>query len=161
MRTFTMRGIMNRMHSKIMWAIVVFLIVVVLGWLLVIVPAPGKGSTATSTSPTEQALHDRVVVDSPASGATVEKTFTVTGQAPGNWYFEASFPVQVRDADNNKVGQGIAQAQSDWTTGDQVAFKAEVTVTGFSGPGTLVLLRDNPSGLPENDDALEIPIVIQ
>ncbi len=89
------------------------------------------------------------------------KSFTVTGEAPGNWYFEASFPIQVRDKDNNKIGQTTGQAQSDWMTTEQVPFKADIAIEGYSGPATLVLLRDNPSGMPENDDSLEIPIVIQ
>ena len=121
---------------------------------------------ATSTQDGTAPLHERVVVTIPASGATVGKTFTVTGEAPGNWYFEASFPIEVRDAGNNKVGQGkvgqgIAQAQSDWMTTAQVPFKADVTVTGYTGPVTLILMRDNPSGLPENDDSLSVPITIQ
>ncbi len=85
----------------------------------------------------------------------------MTGEAPGNWFFEASFPIQVRDKGNNKVGQTTGQAQSDWMTTELVPFTAEITVTGYSGPATLVLLKDNPSGLPENEDSVSIPIVIQ
>ncbi len=86
----------------------------------------------------------------------------VAGSAPGNWFFEASFPIQVRDKDNNKIAQGVAQAQGEWMTTEQVSFTSTITLsTPYSGPATLVLMRDNPSGLPENDDALEIPIVIQ
>jgi len=34
-------------------------------------------------------------------------------------------------------------------------------VGGYTGPATLILIRDNPSGLPEHDDSLPIPIVIR
>jgi hypothetical protein len=155
------------MKTGVWWTIIGVLcaVIVVLTWILFTTPAPeknGGGNVAPSTSSTSTGpLHERVVVNAPVLGETVGKTFTVTGEAPGNWYFEASFPVQVRDLDNNKVGQGIAQAQSDWMTTEQVSFKAAVTVAGYSGSATLVLLRDNPSGLPENDDSLSIPIVIQ
>ncbi|MEY4747174.1 MAG: hypothetical protein RLZZ416_223 [Candidatus Parcubacteria bacterium] len=106
-------------------------------------------------------MSDKVTISNPLPHATVGKTFTVTGEARGAWYFEASFPVQVRDANNNKVGQGIAQAQGDWMTESFVPFEAAVTVSGYRGPATLVLMKDNPSGLPENDDSVEIPVVIQ
>lgn len=94
-------------------------------------------------------------------GSTVGKTFNVIGEARGTWYFEASFPVQVRDPGNNLVGQGIAQAGADWMTENFVPFSSTVTVANYTGPATLVLLKDNPSGLPENDDAVFFPITIQ
>lgn len=110
----------------------------------------------------EAPLSARVSVETPKAGATVGKTFAVEGMAPGNWYFEASFPIQVRDKDGAVLGRAIAQAQSDWMTTELVAFKTTVTLdTAYVGSATLILLRDNPSGLPENDDALEIAIVIK
>ena len=36
-----------------------------------------------------------------------------------------------------------------------------VVVRDYSGPADLILLRDNPSGLPENDDEVTMPIVIK
>lgn len=104
---------------------------------------------------------DKVKILSPLPGATVAKDFLVTGEARGTWYFEASFPIQVQDVGNDTVGRGIAQAKSDWMTTSFVPFQADVTVRNFSGPATLVLLKDNPSGLPENDDSVSIPIVVQ
>ena len=160
------------MNTRAWWGIIaaLFIIVVILAWILFASPAPVAAPTITP--PTEegpvaevpdssQPLHERVSVTSPKSGASVGKTFTVSGEAPGNWFFEASFPVQVRDNENSKIGQAIAQAQSDWMTTNLVPFTATITVSNYSGPATLVLLRDNPSGLPENDDALEVPIVIE
>jgi hypothetical protein len=107
-------------------------------------------------------LSSRVTILKPAAGAAVGKTFAVEGEAPGNWYFEASFPIQVRDGEGNVIGRGIAQAQSDWMTTALVPFKAEVTLSGeYTGPARLILLRDNPSGLPEHDDAIEVEVVIK
>ncbi len=141
------------MQKKLIVALVLLFVVVILGGALIAWPAPqAQGKPFVS---------DKVIITSPLANSAVAKTFTVTGEAKGQWYFEASFPVQVRDKDNNKVGQGIAQAQGDWMTAEFVPFKADVTVTNYSGPATLVLLKDNPSGLPENEDSVEIPIVIQ
>ena len=164
------------MSTRLWWAVVILLaiVIVVMLVLLIMLPAPAHSpvtattpaATATTsnnvTGPADQPLHARVVVTAPKSGQAVGQTFAISGEAPGNWFFEASFPIQVRDVDNNKIGQAIAQAQSDWMTTAQVPFTASMTLdTVYHGPATLVLLRDNPSGLPENDDSLEVPIVIQ
>jgi len=143
-------------------------VIAVLAWLLIATPAHAptiEQATSTvqnaTTSPNVP-LHARVAVSEPKSGATVGKSFNVAGEAPGNWYFEATFPIQVRDPNDNVIGRVGASAQGDWMTTDQVAFKATIYLDGtYTGPATLVLMRDNPSGLPENDDALEIPIVIK
>ncbi len=162
------------MNTRLGWGILVglTLVIVVLAVVLFVTPAsvsaptvPSEASEDTSIRKPEesaaQPLHTKVSITSPKSGATVGKTFVVAGSAPGNWFFEGSFPVQVRDKDNSKIGQGVAQAQGEWMTTDLVTFTTNITVSSYSGPATLVLLRDNPSGLPENDDALEIPITIQ
>jgi hypothetical protein len=91
----------------------------------------------------------------------VPRTFTVRGEARGNWFFEASFPLQVRDPNNTLVGQGIAMTTDNWMTTEFVSFEGKVIVENYSGPADLVLLKDNPSGLPENDDAVLFEIVVQ
>ncbi len=158
-----------------MWGIVVLLtaVIAVMAWLLFTLPAPSTTEQATSTPTTStntrgsdteapQPLSRRVVVTSPKPNTTVDKTFVVSGQAPGNWFFEASFPLQVRDIEGNVLGRTHASAQGDWMTTEQVTFTSTVHIDAtYTGPATLILLRDNPSGLPENDDAVEIPIVIQ
>lgn len=158
-----------------MWFIVVVLLVVIvaMGYFLVTTPASDTGTqTATTTTQgtgtntntntdTGTDLGSNITVTAPKSGATVPKTFTVTGSAPGTWYFEASFPIEVRNASGTVIGTAPATALSDWMTTGQVAFKADVTTTGYTGPATLVLKRDNPSGLPENDRSVSMPITIQ
>lgn len=106
-------------------------------------------------------LSEQVVVTSPTAGATVGKTFTITGKAPGNWYFEASFPIIVSDADGNKIATSHGQAQGDWMTTNLVPFTASVNVGSYTGKATVNLLRDNPSGLPENDDSTSFDVVVQ
>jgi hypothetical protein len=171
------------MKNGTWWVIIVILLLIIfgLGWLLFVTPAPtDTGTTSTSTTtgttgtntetgtdtgtmnPNLAALHDRVVVDAPKSGQTVFQSFTITGKAPGGWYFEASFPIKVVDPQGNTIAQGPATALSDWMTSEDVAFKADLKLaTDYSGPATLVLMNDNPSGMPENQDSISIPIIIQ
>jgi hypothetical protein len=92
----------------------------------------------------------------------VGKKFSITGKAPGNWFFEASAPYMIQTPEGEKIAQGAMQAIGDWMTTDLVDFEADVSVSGsYTGPATLVFMKDNPSGLPEHDDSLEIPIVIE
>lgn len=83
----------------------------------------------------------------------------VKGRARGNWYFEASFPIRLLDGNGKEIAVGIAQAQGEWMTTEYVRFEATLV---FEAPetdtGTLVLEKDNPSGLPENADEFRIPV---
>jgi hypothetical protein len=148
------------MNLRITIALVVLVTVAILGAVLVAWPA----STVTPTEDENQAaqfVSENVRVDSPHIGETVPSTIIVRGEARGSWFFEASFPLQVRDPDNNKVGQGFAMTTDDWMTTEFVPFEGKVIVENYSGPATLVFLKDNPSGLPELDDAVEFPIVVR
>lgn len=111
----------------------------------------------------------------PAKDSVVGSPLKVTGTTPGTWYFEASFPIVLVNWDGLIIAQGHATAQTDWMTPDQVPFEGTIEFTdilpltkeiedpnllqSFMKKGTLILQKDNPSGLPENDDALEIPIL--
>jgi hypothetical protein len=87
---------------------------------------------------------------------------SVTGEARGYWFFEASFPVKLLDKNGNVIAQTPAQAQGEWMTEDFVPFSAQISFTvSETQNGTLVLEKDNPSGLPENADELRIPVVLK
>lgn len=157
--------------------IVLAIIIAVLAWFFFTLPAPSNTPIATSTTPTSTTtsvatstetpatstppLNERVVVTYPQKGATVQPSFEVIGKVPGNWSSEAQFPVMVRDPDGNKIAQTTGHLQGNWMTTDLVDFTADIVVSGYHGPATLVLLKDNPSGLPENEDSFEVPIVVQ
>lgn len=96
----------------------------------------------------------------PKPGATVSSPLTVTGQARGNWFFEATFPVVLTDWDGRIIAQTQARAQGDWMTTEFVPFTATLTFSRQSSGtrGFLILKKDNPSGLPANDDSREITV---
>lgn len=121
-------------------------------------PKPPAEPVVDSTSP----LSSRVTIASPAKHGTVGHTFAVSGEAPGPWYFEASFPIQVRDSEGSVIGRSHGQAKGEWMTEKLVGFTASVTIdAAYHGPASLILLRDNPSGMPENDDSVTIPITVE
>lgn len=107
------------------------------------------------------ATKDLIVVDSPLPGQSVTKTFSVTGKARGTWYFEASFPIKVVDRDGTILFSAPAQAQGDWMTEDFAPFKVDITLKStYTGEATLILNKDNPSGLSEKEASVSIPIKI-
>lgn len=101
-------------------------------------------------------------LNSPRPNQIISSPLIITGEARGTWYFEASFPVKLADEKGNELAQVVAQAQSEWMTKDFVPFKAELKFeTPSTKNGFLTLEKDNPSGLPENEDKLTIPIRFQ
>jgi hypothetical protein len=109
-----------------------------------------------------QATEDLITVELPFPGAVTGKTFTVIGKARGTWYFEASFPIEVLNASGTVIARGVAQAQSDWMTTEFVPFKAEIVAPmSYIGKATLVLKKDNPSGIKEKDASISFPITIE
>lgn len=102
---------------------------------------------------------DVIRVVSPVPNTLVASPLSIVGEARGTWFFEASFPVRVVDANGVTLGTGIAQAAGEWMTMDFVPFTVIINFTASTTPtGTLVLEKDNPSGLPANDDSLTFPI---
>ena len=135
---------------------------------------PKAGITYTEqvvepTPTTEQALKTRtytsekgiaVELNEWSDSQLITSPLTLTGRVPGNWSFEASFPVELTTSDGAVLHATAATLTEDWMTTALVPFTAtlpfEIPTTGDTG--FVVLKKDNPSGLPENDDVLRLPI---
>ena len=102
---------------------------------------------------------DLIRIHNPAAGEEINSPLTISGEARGNWFFEASASVELIDAKENFLAEGIMQAQKNWMTKDFVPFEAKIT---FENPaaanGYLVFKKANPSGLPENDKEYRLPV---
>ncbi len=124
-------------------------------------------STTTSSISTTTTLNELIRVTSPQSGATISSPVTITGEARGTWYFEASFPIVIVDWDGRIIGTGHAQATGEWMTTNFVPFTATVTFDKpvNTGPqsvrGAIILKNDNPSGMASTSKAIEIPVVFK
>lgn len=122
----------------------------------------GQTFTEEITEPVipEVPTNPKIRVKSPAANDSVSSPLIIKGEARGNWYFEASFPIALYDANNVLLVEAPAQADGEWMTENFVPF--ELTLT-FPKPrtsnGKLVLKKDNPSGLPEHDEQIEIPVI--
>ena len=103
-------------------------------------------------------VSEKIQLISIAPEDIVSSPLIVAGRARGSWFFEASFPIELR-AGGRVLATGIAQAQGEWMTSDFVSFEAKLVFDQpASEEGELVFIKDNPSGLPENDDSVSIPV---
>lgn len=118
--------------------------------------APPVPIVTTDPPPTEP------LVSYPQPNQVVASPLEVIGQAPGSWFFEASFPVSLLDGNGQVLASSFAQTEQDWMTVKLLDFKSTLTfASSTTATGTLLLANDNPSGLPENSKQLAIPIRFQ
>jgi hypothetical protein len=119
-------------------------------------PQP-PATTAETTAPAE--VSD-IVINAPAANARVTSPLVVEGAAPGDWYFEAQFPAELRDANGAVLAEAPARAQSDWMTEAAVPFRAEFAfdITQET-PATLVLQEDMPAD-NANPRQVSMPVLL-
>ncbi len=99
----------------------------------------------------------------PAPNGSVSDPLVLSGEARGTMFFEATFPFVLLDGVGTKVAEGHVQANGEWMTEDFVPFSAVIpwTTKPRTSGGTLILKRDNPSGLPENDREAYVAVRFQ
>jgi hypothetical protein len=110
--------------------------------------------------PVVSATNEAIRVTSPLPDETVTVPITVKGEARGTWFFEGSFPVSFMLSDGRVIAGATAEAKGEWMTEDFVPFEAVLVFPVPAGmtSGSLILSKDNPSGLPENDAKVVIPV---
>lgn len=150
----------NTLKKGAIWPIVtiIILILIVTGgiWLYYSV------RNFEQETPPPEDKSNLIRVNYPQPNQEVTSPLIVTGEARGTWYFEASFPVKLLNKNGNVITQTPAQAQGEWMTEDFVPFSVEIIFNvSETQNGTLVLEKDNPSGLPENADELRIPLILK
>ena len=156
-------------YISILFIIIVFILSIILSSCFNIVQPADKTQTETSLSSSvttaqsaqsvKEPVENMIRVISPKEGDTVASPLLIKGEARGAWYFEASFPVRLIDSEGETLAVYYAQAQGEWMTEDFVQFFSELIFeTPKTETGTLILEKDNPSGLPENDASIEIPV---
>ena len=155
--------------------IVTIIIIVVVGagllWYLAKNQSTPSQNQKQSQPPPTVATSSDITVTSPQAYQTITSPLNISGQAKGTWYFEASFPIVLTDWDGKIIAEHYAEAKKEWMTADFVPFEGKLKFESpvfegvgkdhFSRRGYLIFKKDNPSGLSEYDDALEIPILFK
>lgn len=100
-----------------------------------------------------------IKIFSPPAYKPIESPLLISGEARGNWFFEAEFEAELYDASNNLLGKATLTAQKDWMTEGFVPFQGILSFTPpLTSSGSLKFLSANPSGLSENQKIFEIPV---
>ncbi len=132
-------------------------------------PSEGFGSDYKKSLSVNRLVHlwpqgncrsDFVLLDSPRPGAIISSPLRIKGQARGTWFFEGDFPVILMNSHGEKIAESYASAKDEWMTENFVFFEGIINFDRFlpGQRGTLALKKDNPTGLTQFDDKLEIPI---
>lgn len=129
-------------------------------------PAPADNNNSNNTSSTNGQNNNQnsntaiptVKLTSPDLNSELSSPVAVEGEMPGTWFFEASAPIKILDANGKVLAQGPVQAQGDWMQTGPVQFKGTFSFTPTTPTGVLVISKDNPSGLPENDQSVSFPL---
>lgn len=143
------------------------IVIVIFGVAVLLLVASFLGFGKGSESILSENNSVLIRVTNPLKNSTIKSPLVVTGEARGTWYFEASFPVVLVDWDGKIIADGIAMAQDEWMTENLVPFRAELFFNtsdisqNYSNKGTLILKKDNPSGLSQFDRALEVPVLLK
>ena len=104
-----------------------------------------------------------ISVNSPKENQTISSPVKISGKVKGNWFFEGSFPIQLVDSNGNVLGTSIATSTSDWMTTDFIPFTSELSFDKATSTtrAVLILKNDNPSGNPELDQNVFIPVILK
>lgn len=121
-------------------------------------PTPTTRVTPTPTlKPTLRPA--QINITFPTPNQIVTSPLNITGRAQGFWFFEATAPIRLVDTNGQVLATSFITAQGEWMTENFVPFTGQLQ---FSSPttatGQLILERSNPSGLPQNDQQVAIPV---
>lgn len=83
------------------------------------------------------------------------------GVIKGAYFFEANILINILDANKKVLKASNAVATTDWMT-QPVSFEGNIDFTDLpKGKAYFEIHNDNPSGLPENNKSILIPIIIE
>lgn len=118
-----------------------------------------NGKSFTEDIGNELEKQDLIRINNPRPNSLIVGPLEIQGEARGFWFFEGDFPIKLVDNEGRELGRAMAKSSSSWMTEEFISFEA---VLEFSVPavnkGKLILEKDNPSGLPENEDQLIVPV---
>ena len=124
-------------------------------------PKPNSACPLSNNSKNEvNQKTDKIIIEGPSPNEIITSPLVVKGQAVGNWFFEATFPLILKDENDNLIAQSYATAKGEWMTENFVPFEGIITFEKPQGgeKGILIFKKDNPSDLPQYDEELAIPV---
>ncbi|HEX6977248.1 MAG TPA: Gmad2 immunoglobulin-like domain-containing protein [Patescibacteria group bacterium] len=136
--------------------LILILVAVVIGWYLI----SNRSQPIVDTIGPSQNPNISVIVTSPIYGSKIASPLLISGTVPPGWMFEGTFPVKILDSKRNVIATGIGKETTpgSWQSQNPVQFSAQISFNTTDRSGFVLIEKDNPSGLPENDKTFEIPV---
>ncbi|RYZ21377.1 MAG: hypothetical protein EOO16_13275 [Chitinophagaceae bacterium] len=85
----------------------------------------------------------------------------IVGKARGFFFHEAQFTLRLFDSSGRQLAAAPATAEGEWMTTNWVTFMGSLRWKNYSGAGTLVYEKANPSGDAERDRQFAIPLRLE
>ncbi len=155
--------------KKEIWLLAVLgIIFIILLGILFLVPAKApttsQQNNSQQNSQTQNQAVEGIKIDSPKDGGWVVSPLKITGSVNGGGWagFEGQVgTVQLSDNKGKKIADGVLKATTDWTK-FPTQFETTLTfTTDYKGSATLFFSNENPSGLPEKNKNLGLPVIIK
>lgn len=139
------------MSQKLLVILLLFILTLGVGYYFLREKLPEDNSLKT-----EKGIPLELIYPQPNTEVGCE--FELSGKISNQWFFEGSFPVSIV-VDGKTVLETQALTEEEWTKEGDISFYSKIKCdSGCVGSGNIVLKKDNPSDLPENDDSFSIPV---
>ncbi len=125
--------------------------------------APGENVITPSQPLVDNAS---IIFENLKSNDRVKAKQVIEGKVSGYWFFEASFPVTLRDINGTPFATVIATTDEDWMVSQHVSFHVTMPDTfSYTGVGSILFKKDDPSDGeapfdPEKDQKI-IPVIFE
>lgn len=161
---------MNQLHKTYFYITLLLLVVIIFllgfdyfrrsGQISNSSPTAAPTPIITST-PTPTNISKQIQLDNLKPNDSITSPLTIKGKIDSSWMFEGVFPIMLLDNKRNLIvqTQGQQTVPGSWTQPGMIDFQAKLNFKTNDSAGFLVFKKDNPSGLPENDQLFEIPVV--
>ena len=121
---------------------------------------PGLPKIPPTPSVTPVPSLSPIIILSPDISQSLKSPQKIVGLIDKTWVFEGSFPLELFDNQYRSLFKGNAAAPN-WLDDDSkyTNFSATLNFITKKQTGFLMIKNDNPSGIPQNDKSLTIPVV--
>jgi len=104
-------------------------------------------------------VSDMIVIEYPKPHDIVTSPLVIKGRARGTWLFEGSFPVTLYYGEGKDFIETFAMVEGEWMTENFIPFTLTINFPEpYVNDGLLILKRNNPSDIREQDMSLSIPL---
>lgn len=98
-------------------------------------------------------------VTTPVANARVTSPLRVEGVAPGDWYFEAVFPLELK-VDGQVIAEAPARATTDWTQPGPKRFSGWMAFAVTEETKAILVLSEDMPGEGKNPRTVSVPVIL-